>query len=312
MSDNNYTEYTVPEGTHLQRADKILAAHFTDFSRTQIHESFKSKLVFINDKPIKKNLLLSEGDVIRIQLISPEVSELIPVDIPVEVLYEDDHIVAINKAPGIVTHPGIGTGDDTLVHAMLFHTKGKLSYLAGKLRPGVVHRLDKETSGIIIFAKTDKAYLALIKLFAERHVDKQYLALASGSPHLDAGSLKFPIERSKSNRLKMSVVQDGKEAHTDWSVEKRISPYATLFRLFLHTGRTHQIRVHLSYVKHPILGDETYQYRYRPEHIEHPPRVMLHAARISLPHPIDGTPLVIESPLPADIQHQIKVIEDSI
>lgn len=303
-----FIEYVVPESGEGLRADKVLADHFVDFSRMQVQESFKEGGVFLNGRAIKKNERVNAGGVLRLKLVRPEVTELRGVKIDLDVLYEDEYIIAINKASGMVTHPGKGTGEDTLVHALLDYTKGELSNLGGKDRPGVVHRLDKETTGIILFAKTDKAYLGLIKAFSNRELDKQYLALVSGSPHLDAGTIKTPIERSRNNRLKMTVVHEGREAHTTWKVEERVNKVATLLRCFLHTGRTHQIRVHLASIRHWILGDDMYGYRFFPGHVEKPPRILLHATRLSFSHPITQEEILIESPLPEDMVEQIRVM----
>jgi 23S rRNA pseudouridine1911/1915/1917 synthase len=199
-------------------------------------------------------------------------------------------------------HPGAGTGDDTLAHFALHHTGGNLSKLGGERRPGIVHRLDKDTSGAVVFAKSDRAYLALTKMFAEREVHKEYLALVRGVPKLRSGSILDPIGRNPVVRVKMAVVQGsrGKPAHTDWSVEEIFGKRATLIRCWLHTGRTHQIRVHLAHLEHPLLGD--YVYGWKPGAndgllIE---RTMLHAAVLAFPHPADGRELEFRAPPPAD------------
>lgn len=294
--------FIVPEGVVKKRADKILATHFTDFSRSHIQHSFDAGLVKINGSPISKKTLVSVGDKIEIAFIKLHSTDVHPVKIPLVIVYEDKDIIVINKVPGIVVHPGKGTGDNTMVHALLYHTKRKLSLLAGKERPGVVHRLDKETSGLILFAKSDKAYLELINAFSERQVKKEYLALVTGGFELESGSIKDPIGRHSSNRVKMAVNPKGREAHTDWAVEQRFGTICTLLRCWLQTGRTHQIRVHLSFIRHPIFGDSTYGYHFRKEHITKPPRVLLHAETLFFKHPVTGKSLNFTVPLPEDFK----------
>lgn len=307
QENEQIVSFTVPQGVHRQRADKLLASHFKDISRSQIQRTFEVGAVKRQGKVIDKKTYLNEDDVIEILFLNPKSTEIRPVELPLEILYEDNDILAINKSSGMIVHPGSGTGEDTLVHALLHYTNGKLSLAGGEERPGVVHRLDKETTGVILFAKTDKAYFELIKMFSGRAVDKQYLAIVSGVPILNSGSIKEPIGRHPTHRVKMAVASKGRPAHTDWMIEERFSSCA-LLRCFLHTGRTHQIRVHLSFINHPILGDNTYGYRFKKEHLIEPPRVMLHAERISLIHPVSAEPLLITAPIPEDFKQQLSLL----
>lgn len=300
-SHKNATSFVVPKGIIRERADKVLAAHFTSFSRVQIQRTFEEGNVLRNGKSIDKKTALSEDEVIEIIFLEPKATEINPVDIPLEILYEDDDILAINKTIGMVVHPGSGTGEDTMVHAVLHYTKGKLSLAGGKERPGVVHRLDKETTGVILFAKTDVAYFQLIKMFTERQVDKEYLALVAGIPRLKSGSIKTAIGRDPRVRIRMAVTEKGRPAHTDWVLEKAFCASA-LLRCYLHTGRTHQIRVHLASINHPILGDALYGYRFRKDEKEQVSRVMLHAERISFEHPVTKKATEIVAPLPEDFK----------
>lgn len=293
--------FTVPEGVLRERADKVLALHFKDFSRAQIQRTFEEGGVTRVQKMLDKNTNLSEGDVLGIVFLKPKVTELRPVNISLEILYEDNDILVINKTVGMIVHPGSGTSDNTLVHALLHYTGGKLSLAGGEKRPGVVHRLDKETTGAILFAKTDKAYLKLIKMFAERTVQKEYLAFVAGVPHLQSGSIKTAIGRDPRARVRMAIVPNGRPAHTDWVLEQKFTS-SSLLRCYLHTGRTHQIRVHLSSIKHPILGDNAYGYRFNPDHKIKAERVMLHAERLGFPHPITGKQMLIKAPLPEDFK----------
>ncbi|MDR2980719.1 MAG: RluA family pseudouridine synthase [Puniceicoccales bacterium] len=293
--------FTVPEGTSPDRADKILAAHFAELSRAQLQRIIEDGHVTLNGTAIDKRLKIKAGDILEIDLPPPPPSELQPADIPLEILFEDKHLLAVNKASGVVTHPGAGTGDDTLAHAALHHTSGKLAAAGGSLRPGIVHRLDKETSGVILLAKTDTAYHALIQQFSEREPDKQYIALVDKCPNLLSGSIRASIDRHRTMRVKMAVREDGKPARTDWAVEERFGKQAARVRCWLHTGRTHQIRVHLSHIGHPLLGDKTYGKLNDSVHEAWPmPRVMLHAERITLPHPVTGKIITIIAPIPQD------------
>lgn len=292
---------TIADDIEPDRADKVLVAHFSDMSRSQIQRLLDEHKAIRAGKPLCRKDKIGPGDTIEISRPPPPPSSLAPTDMPLEILFEDEHLLAVNKASGMVTHPGAGTGDDTLVHAALFHTKEKLALAGGDLRPGIVHRLDKETSGVILLAKTDLAYHALVRQFSEREPDKQYVALVNQCPRLLSGSIREPIERHRTHRIKMTVREDGKPARTDWAVEERFGEVAARVRCWLHTGRTHQIRVHLTHIGHPLLGDKTYGKNPSAAQAEWPmPRVMLHAERITFPHPVTEEEMTLTAPLPKD------------
>jgi 23S rRNA pseudouridine1911/1915/1917 synthase len=294
--------FTVPEGAINVRADKVLSALVEGtHSRTSLQQFLDENRVTRSGIAIGKKTPVNTGDVLEVDFPDATPTPLRGMDIPVEIVFEDKDLLVINKRAGQVVHPGIGTDEDTLVHALLHHTEGGLSLAAGEARPGVVHRLDKETSGLIIFAKTDVAYLALIKAFSERTVKKEYVAWVLKVPNLLGGSIKTPIGRSTSNRTKMAVEEKGKPAHTDWSVEKAYGKDYARLRCFLYTGRTHQIRVHLSSIGHPILGDATYGYRPYPKNPVDVPRVMLHAEKLSFSHPVTGNLMEFKAPWPEDM-----------
>lgn len=301
-------QFCVPDACDGERADKVLAAWVTHLSRTRLQKAFERGEVWVEGEPVAKKHKLSAGDLVDV--ILPEIHEttVSPVEMPLEVLFEDEAIIAVNKACGVVVHPGHGTGDDTLVHGLLHHTHGQLAPQAGELRPGVVHRLDKETTGVIIFAKTDEAYRVLVQQFSTRIPDKQYCALVQGTPSQTQGSIQTGIRRHPTHRTRMQAHTSGRPSHTDWIVEERFER-ATLLRCQLHTGRTHQIRVHLSSIGLPLLGDATYGYR---PCKEEPPaaqsRVYLHAHKLSLPHPVTGEPLHLEAPLPEDFKALMAVL----
>lgn len=305
------TSYTVPPGVRRARADKILSTAFAEHSRVAFQRSFDTGLVRLNGKPITRDQSVSEGDVLEFSFPETRPAGLRAVSIPLEVIFEDRHLLAINKPAGMVVHPGAGTAEDTLVHALLAHCKGSLSGVGGVERPGIVHRLDRETSGIILVAKNDAAHRGLSEQFSGRTLQKEYLALVAGAPALLSGSIRKSIGRNKQQRHKMAVVdaeQGGRDAHTDWDVVERLGELATLIRCTIHTGRTHQIRVHLKALGHVILGDPIYGWKPDPR-LPHPPeRVMLHAEHIVFTHPASGKTLDLRAPLPKDFEDQLALL----
>ncbi len=299
---NSFETIVVPKKLAGQRADKVLALLMTDTSRSRVQDAFAEKKVWLGETLIAQSYRVEKGDVITIEIPDPPPSQLSAIPGDLVVLHEDDDLLVLNKGAGVIMHPGAGTADDTLVHFALHHTGGMLSELGGMRRPGIVHRLDKDTTGAVVMAKSDRAYLALTKLFSEREVMKEYLALVKGVPELRSGSIREPIGRNPVVRVKMAVVPGsrGRHAHTDWAVEEVFGKRAALVRCWLHTGRTHQIRVHLSHLGHVLLGDLTYGWKPGSGVVGAAPRVMLHAAVLAFPHPADGRPLEFRPPLPAD------------
>jgi len=302
MSSTNSKQLTVPEGVRKQRADKLLASACPELSRVAVQRAFEAGLVCLSGASISKSHKLSAGDVIEYSLPETQPSELVPTAIALEILFEDDDLIAINKPPGMVVHPGAATGGDTLVHALLAHCAGQLSGIGGVQRPGIVHRLDRETSGAIVAAKTDAAHRALARAFAQRETKKEYLALVAGVPTLLSGTILKPIIRHATRRHKMTVAEEGRgrSAHTDWLRETVFGTTAALLRCHLHTGRTHQIRVHLKSIGHPIFGDKVYGWHSDPRDDFSVPRTMLHAARLAFAHPISGAPIELSAPSPPD------------
>jgi 23S rRNA pseudouridine1911/1915/1917 synthase len=299
--------YTVPPDVRRARADKVLAEAFPAHSRAALQRAFEAGLVRRNGVAIAKSDEVKSGD--RVDFSLPEIvpAELKPVPIPLDVVYEDEHLLAINKAAGMVVHPGVGTGEDTLVHALLAHCAGGLSGVGGIERPGIVHRLDKETSGVMLVAKDDQAHRGLSEQFAGRHLRKEYLALISGVPRLKSGVIERAISRHPVHRERMTVGEGGRPARTDWEVVESFGDQAALVRCRIHSGRTHQIRVHLKSIGHPLLGDETYGWRQNPR-MPVPSRVMLHAERIAFLHPITARALDLRAPLPRDFQELLAAL----
>ncbi len=306
------TEYsfTVPEGIHRERADKVLAAGFPGFSRTALQRAFDAGRVLRAGIAVGKRESVSGGDVLRFSLPAVKPSAIKPVPIPLEVLFEDAAILAINKASGQVVHPGAGTGEDTLVHALLAHCRGGLSGIGGVERPGIVHRLDRETSGLIVVAKTDPAHRELARQFRDREVTKDYLALVFGVPELLSGSIVDSIGRHPVHRHKMAVCPEGRgrPACTRWERVEVYGKTASLLRCRILTGRTHQIRVHLSSRGHPLLGDAVYGYRDAAREGPMPPRIMLHAERIGFRHPLTGEAMQLSAPPPADFRGMVAAL----
>jgi 23S rRNA pseudouridine1911/1915/1917 synthase len=303
------TSYTVLPGIRRARADKILAIAFPEHSRAAFQRSFDAGLVRLGGQPVTRDWAVSEGDVLEFAFPEARPADLRAVKIPLEVLYEDRQMLAVNKPAGMVVHPGAGTTEDTLVHALLAHCKGSLSGIGGVERPGIVHRLDRETSGLILVAKNDAAHRGLSEQFSERSLQKEYLALVAGAPGLLSGSIRKPIGRNKQQRHKMTVVEEeqgGRDAHTDWEVVERFGDLATLMRCTIHTGRTHQIRVHLKSLGHVILGDAVYGWKPDPRLARPPERVMLHAEHLVFTHPTSGKILDLRAPLPKDFEEQLQ------
>ena len=303
-------EFTVPDGVEVMRADKVLAAQFDDISRARLQRAFEAGQVSFNGETIDKRFKVKCAGNLRATLKETNFdSPPKAVDIPLDVIYEDASLLVINKESGMVTHPGSGTGEDTLVHALLHHCGKSLSTIGAPDRPGIVHRLDKETSGLIVVAKNDGAHHRLATAFSERKTYKRYTALVMGIPKLNRGTIKDPIGRHPVTRTRMAVVPRGKPAHTDWQVEARYGQAAALISCVIHTGRTHQIRVHMSEMRFPLLGDSTYGFK--PGRLKeiHVPRIMLHATELRIVHPEHNDFMEFKAPIPADFEEVIKQLE---
>ncbi len=296
-------KWQVECGVGKIRADKWISRKLPDISRTHIQRAFAAGLVKVNGGEAAKSAKLREGDVVEFQ--APEVRQLdlSPVDIPLDVLFEDEDLLVVNKVSGMVVHPGAGTDNETLVHALLFHCKSRLSSIGGMDRPGIVHRLDRETSGVMVVAKTDAVHRGLAQAFSSRMIDKAYLALVAGVPDRLSGRIQKPIGRHPVHRHKMSIRDGGRNAHTDWELLGTCEDQVSLLRCEIHTGRTHQIRLHLSDMGHPILGDKVYGYREdRMELPLWPSRVMLHAWTLAFKHPITRQILRLVAEPPHDFK----------
>ena len=296
----NHT-YTIPEGVRQLRADKALALAFPEHSRTALQRAFDAGHVILRGTAIKRDAAVLGGDVLDFTFPDVVPMEIKGADIALDVIFEDKHMLAINKAAGMVVHPGAATGEDTLVHALLGHCADSLSGIGGVERPGIVHRLDKETTGVIVVAKTDKAHRALADQFATRSLKKFYVALVAEVPQLLSGMIDSAISRHPTHRHRMTIGEGGRPARTSWERVEAFGDIAALMRCQIFTGRTHQIRVHLKSLGHPILGDPLYGWKPDDRLATQPARVMLHAEHLILTHPISGKELDLRAPLPADL-----------
>jgi 23S rRNA pseudouridine1911/1915/1917 synthase len=307
-----------------KRLDQFLVSQIVDTSRARVQQLINEQKVLVNDDPAKASLRLRGGE--RIAILGEVKStplRAMAEEIPLDIVYEDDDLAVVNKAAGMMVHAGAGATEDernrgTLVNALL-HRFGELSGVGGELRPGIVHRLDKATSGLIVIAKNDEAHRKLAAQFARRVVKKTYIALVHGWVKQDRGTISSSISRDRVRRTRMTTKRSGgREAITHYTVQKRIdSKYGkfTLLELGIDTGRTHQIRVHLASLRHPVVGDTLYgaprEMSTRNDASISLPRNFLHAAALQLQHPRSGVALSFERPLPEELQGFINKIEAS-
>ena len=295
------------------RLDAYIAA-VSDLSRSAAARLIESGSVTVGGKPAEKKRILAEDDVVEITLPEPEECEAQPEDIPLDVVYEDDDIIVINKPEGMVVHPAPGNYSGTLVNALLFRCRDSLSGIGGVMRPGIVHRIDKDTSGLLVVAKNDFAHTALSEELKYHGIEREYHALVKGGFGEDTGTIDLPIGRHPIDRKKMAVLKNSesaREAVTHYEVLARYGNVSYL-KLMLETGRTHQIRVHMSYTGHPLLGDEVYGQSKIPFEKRHAPLLngqALHAKRLSLTHPRTGKRMTFECELPANFKELLEILE---
>ena len=276
------------------RLDAYIAQKCENLSRTMIQKLIEDGEILVNGQEKKISYKTKQGDVIEIHIPEAKEINLKAQDIPLDVVYEDDDIIVVNKPKGMVVHPANGNPDGTLVNAVMSLCKGSLSGIGGEIRPGIVHRLDKDTSGLIIIAKNDVAHINLSKQIKDRRVKKIYITLVKGNVSENEATVNMPIGRSTKDRKKMAVRKDGKEAITHFKVLKRYGKY-TLLELKIDTGRTHQIRVHMAEIGHPVVGDMIYSNGKNEFGIE---GQMLHAKSLDFQHPVTGKQIHLEAELP--------------
>ena len=289
-----------------ERLDAFLARVAPDMSRSSAQRLIDEGCVTLNGKKPKKNDRLAEGDQISLEIPDPKEVDIAPKDIPLEIVYEDEDVLVINKPKGLVVHPAAGHQDDTLVNGLLFARGDSLSGINGELRPGIVHRIDKDTSGLLAVAKNDLAHTVLASQLKDHSMARTYEAIVCGSFKEDSGTVNAPIGRHPSDRKKMCVTpRNSKEAVTHWEVVARYRGY-THIRCRLETGRTHQIRVHMAHNGHPILGDVVYGHK-KPELGQD--SQCLHAGILCFTHPRDGHPVIVHAELPAYFREVLQKLE---
>jgi 23S rRNA pseudouridine1911/1915/1917 synthase len=297
-----------------ERLDAFLAAHIEGWSRARLQRLIEDADVLVNGHSAKSSYKIHAGDEIEVELTPPPSTLFIPEDIPLDIVYEDDELIVVNKAAGMVVHPAAGASSGTLANALAFHFQ-RLSTLGGVARPGIVHRLDKGTSGLLVVAKTESAHENLADQFRAREVLKSYMALVHGRVEKTTDQIDQPIARDPRNRTRMAVVRGGRPALSIYRIRKRFERF-TLLNVELKTGRTHQIRVHLSWLKHPVVGDEPYgagrdktvsDQRIRSE-IARMGRQFLHAEHLGFRHPKTAEELRFTAPVPAELQSLLDVL----
>lgn len=295
---NNIIKYQVKKEDKKIRLDKYISEKNEDLSRAMVQKLIKENKILVNGNIAKESYKIAENDEISIEIEPPKDAKILAEDIPLEIIYEDNDILIVNKPKGMVVHPGAGNHEGTLVNAILAHCKESLSGIGGVIRPGIVHRIDKDTSGLLIIAKNDHAHLNLSEQIKNREIQKVYIALVKGFIEENEATIDMPIARSDRDRKKMAIVRSGKNAITHFKVLKRIQTEKgnyTLIEAKIETGRTHQIRVHMSYIKHPVVGDEVYSNGKNEFGIK---GQALHALKLEFKHPTTGKTVNYEAPYP--------------
>ena len=289
-----------------ERLDAFLARTVENLSRSGAQKLLEEGCVLLCGKPGRKNDKLKVGDAVEVTIPEPKAVDIAPREMPLDILYEDEDVLVLNKPKGLVVHPAAGHQDDTLVNGLLYAMGNSLSGINGELRPGIVHRIDKDTSGLLAVAKNDLAHAVLASQLKDHSMARTYEAIVCGGFREDSGMVDAPIGRHPSDRKKMCVTQrNSKEAVTHWEVVRRYRGY-THVRCKLETGRTHQIRVHMAHIGHPILGDTVYGHK-KPELGQD--SQCLHAGILCFRHPRDGRPVIVHAPLPEYFQQVLEKLE---
>lgn len=291
-----------------KRIDSYLSNKDNEISRVAVQRLIKNDKILVNGKSTKASYKVQENDNIKVEEEKPKEISLKPQDIPVEIIYEDKDIIVVNKPKGMVVHPANGNPDGTLVNSLMSICKDSLSGIGGEIRPGIVHRLDKDTSGVIVVAKNDKAHINLSEQIKNHKVEKTYIALVKGVVKANEATIDMPIGRSTKDRKKMAVTKTGKNAITHFKVIKRFHNY-TLLEVKIETGRTHQIRVHLSQIGYPIVGDTTYSNGKNEWGIK---GQCLHAKSLKFKHPITGKEMFLEAKMPEYFEEVINELDKEL
>ncbi len=285
----------ITEENSGKRIDRFLSEYFSDYYRSFFQKLIKEKQILVNQKEIKSNYKLNTDDMMEITIPDPEVLDVEPQDIPLDILYEDEDLIVVNKPKGMVVHPSAGHYTDTLVNALLYHCKDQLSGINGMMRPGIVHRIDQNTTGSLVVCKNDFAHNSLAEQLKDHSITRRYRAIVHGVLKEEEGTIDQPIGRHPIDRKKMAInLKNGKRAITHYRVLERFQKF-TYIECELETGRTHQIRVHMSSIQHPILGDDVYGPSKCPYHLQ---GQTLHAMVLGFIHPRTGAYLEVTAPLP--------------
>ena len=291
----NTLDFIVEAGEESVRIDRYLAEHCADFSRSYLQKLLKDQAVSVNGKPVKANYKTQEGDRILLEVPDLREPDILPEDIPLDILYEDEYLMVVNKPKDMVVHPSAGHMEGTLVNGIMAHCKGRLSGINGVLRPGIVHRIDKDTTGALLICKDDAVHRDIAEQLKEHSIKRRYRAIVMGNLKEDEGTVDAPIGRHPVDRKKMAVnYKNGKEAVTHYKVLERFGQY-TYIECRLETGRTHQIRVHMASIGHPLLGDTVYGSAKNPWKLQ---GQTLHAMVLGFRHPVTGEFMEFEAPLP--------------
>lgn len=288
-----------------KRLDAFLADSLEELTRSAAAHLIETGAVLVNGRVAAKSLKLAGGETVEVTLPEPEPIDAVAQDIPIDVVYEDEDVIVVNKPTGLVVHPAPGHPDGTLVNALLYHCGDSLSGIGGALRPGIVHRIDRDTSGLIIAAKNDMAHQALTAQLSDHTLGRTYECIVTGNLREDAGTVDAPIARHPSDRKKMAVIAGGRNAVTHWEVIARYPGY-THVRCRLETGRTHQIRVHMAHIGHPILGDTVYGNK---KPVPGLTGQCLHAVGLQFIHPRTGEPVQLSCPLPEEFAKMLRKID---
>jgi 23S rRNA pseudouridine1911/1915/1917 synthase len=297
------------EAFKLPRLDQFLSAHMPEFSRSYIQKIIAEGLVQVDEKPGKAGQRLKLDQTILVAVPEPKAPGLLAEEIPLTIVFEDEHLAVIDKPAGMVTHPGAGVDSGTLVHALMHHMQGSLSGIGGVLRPGIVHRLDKDTSGLLVVAKDDRTHRSLARQIQSKHARRTYLAVVEGVPNPRQATISKPLGRDPKNRTRIAVVATGRNAESHYRVLQASDRFA-LVEVELSTGRTHQIRVHMLSINCPVVGDLVYNHKASGKAAARAKFGLtghaLHAIKLAFTHPFDGRLLEFESQLPADLDNLIK------
>ena len=294
------SDYVITDQTG--RIDKVLTTLEPEITRSQLKNLINDGHVTVNGQPVKPKYKVQAGDKISLVKPEPQSLELTPENIPLDIVYEDDDVIVVNKPQGMVVHPAPGHPDHTLVNALLYHSP--LSTINGTFRPGIVHRIDKDTSGLLMVAKNDLAHQSLAEQLRNKTNKREYLALVYGQIKEDEGTIDAPLGRNPQDRKKQAVVKGGRHAVTHFKVIKRYDNF-TLVKCILETGRTHQIRIHMKYIGHPLVGDPLYG----PRKVIGKNGQFLHAALLGFKHPRTGKEMVFEAPLPENFQKMLDKLD---